>query len=65
MLSGFSHKSGFSFLPVEDKEALIILESHKRKILLEREHEARQQSRAIWLLCGDDNTPFLHKFANL
>ena len=28
------------------------------------EHEAKQKSRAIWLLCGDDNTLFFHKFAN-
>ena len=31
---------------------------------MEKEHEARQQSRATWLLCRDDNTPFFHKFAN-
>ena len=42
MLSVFSHKFGFGFSSVEDKEALIILESRKRKILLEQEHEARQ-----------------------
>ena len=31
---------------------------------MDREHEARQKSRAIWLLYGDDNTHFFHKFAN-
>ena len=31
---------------------------------MDRENEARQKSRAIWLLCGDENTPFFHKFAN-
>ena len=64
LLLVFSHKNGFGFLTEEDKVALIKLESRKRKILLDREHEARQKSRAIWLLCGDDNTPFFHKFAN-
>ena len=61
MLSIFSHKFGFGFSSDEDKAALIDLESQKRKILLDREHEAKQKSRAIWLLCGDDNTPFSAK----
>ena len=43
---------------------MIELESQKRKILLDRENEARQKSRATWILCGDDNTPFFHKYAN-
>ena len=42
MLSIFSHQYGFGFLTEEDKVALIELEARKRKILLEREHEARQ-----------------------
>ena len=31
---------------------------------MDHENEARQKSRATWLICGDDNTPFVHKFAN-
>ena len=50
-------KMGFGYSSEEDKESLVVLESRKRNILLDRENEARQKSRAIWLLCGDDNTP--------
>ena len=64
MISAFSHRTEFGFYSEEDKVGLIELESRKRKILLDREQEARHKSRAIWLLCGDDNTPFFHKFAN-
>ena len=46
------------------KSSLVDLESKTRNILGEREHEGRLKSRALWLLCGDDNTPFFHKYAN-
>ena len=55
---------GFVFSYVEDKSYMVELEVHKRKILLDHEHEARQKSKAIWILCGDDNTPFFHNFSN-
>ena len=41
-----------------DNFFLVEIESKKRKILCESEQEAKLESRALWLLCGDDNTPF-------
>ena len=64
LLAQSFHKMGFGFASEEDKSSLVDLESRKRKILLEREQEARMKSKALWLLCGDDNTPFFHKYAN-
>ena len=59
------NKVGFGFSFEEDKVSLIELESRKRRILLDRENEARQKSRATWLLCGDDILFFFfHKYAN-
>ena len=52
------NKPGYGFLSEDDKTLLSSLESHRRKILLEREQEVRQKSRAIWLLCGDENNLF-------
>ena len=55
---------GFGFTTEADKDSLYALEARRRNILFDREKEARHKSRAIWLLYGDDNTPFFHKFAN-
>ena len=41
MLAIISHQNGFGFLSEADKVVLIDLEACKRKILLEKEHEAR------------------------
>ena len=53
---------GFGYTTKADNDSLYALEARRRNILLDREKEARQKSRAIWLLYGDDNTPF---FINL
>ena len=58
------NKLGFGFSTEADRISLIDLESRRRSILLAREQEARQKSRSIWLVCGDDNSSFFHKFAN-
>ena len=53
----------YGFNLEEEKLSLVDLKTRKRTILCDREKEARQKSRALWLLCGDDNTHFSHKFA--
>ena len=52
---------GIGFPLEMEKLSMIELESRKRTILCDREKEARQKSRVLWLVCGDDNTPFFHK----
>ena len=61
-LKRFHDRHIFGLTSVADKDLLIEIESHKNSILLLREKEAHQKSRALWLSCGDDNTPF---FTNL
>ena len=41
------NKPGFGFISEDDKSSLISLESRRRKILLDREQEVRQKSRAV------------------
>ena len=64
LLANSFNKPGFGFSSEADRISLVDLESHRKIILLVREQEARQKSRATYLLCGDDNTSFFHKFAN-
>ena len=54
----------YGFNLEEEKLSLVDLKTRKRTILCDREKEARQKSRALWLLCGDDNIPFFHKFVS-
>ena len=48
----------YGFNLEEKKLSLVDLETRKRTILCDWEKEARQKSRALWLLCRDNNTPF-------
>ena len=63
-ISDSFNKPGFGFSTEADRTSLFDLESRRRSILLAREQESRQKSRAIWLVCGDGNSSFFHKFAN-
>ena len=62
LLAEYFNKLGFGFASDSDKHFLVELESKKRNMLGVHEHEVRQKSMALWFLCGDDNTPFFHKF---
>ena len=64
LLAESFNKLGFGFASDSDKLYLVELESKKRNILGVHEQEAKQKIRALWLLCGDDNTPFFHKYSN-
>ena len=49
----FMDNLGFGFSSEMDKLSMIDLESCKRTILCDREKEARQKSRVLWLVCGE------------
>eukprot|EP01018_Ginkgo_biloba_P006122 Gb_38546 [translate_table: standard] len=51
--------------PVEDTKLKVkSLELKRRKLLEEKEHLWRLNSRALWLAKGDENTKYFHQYAN-
>ena len=50
LIANSFNKPGFGFSTEADRISLVDLESHKRIILLVREQEVRQKSRATWIL---------------
>ena len=60
-MQSYFYNMGIGFSSEMENSTLVELEAHKRTILCDREKEAHQKSRVLWLVCGDDNTPFFHK----
>ena len=61
-LKRFFDRVNTGFNSDEDKLFLVELEARNRNILVFQEKEARKKSRALWLLFGNDNMPYFHKF---
>jgi len=61
----YENNQGGVFTSIEQKEKLTSIYSKRYKILKDREEPWILRSREIWLLEGDDNMKFYHKFANI
>eukprot|EP00253_Pinus_taeda_P016512 PITA_16512 len=60
----FENNLGDIYSSEEHKDRMVSHYAERAKILKEKEESWPLRSRAIWMLEGDENTKFYHKFAN-
>jgi len=63
-ITALKNDQGGIYTSQEHKDKITSLLSKRSKILKDREETWRLRSIVIWLLEGDDNTKFYHKFVN-
>lgn len=63
-IAAFENDIGGIYTSDDHKIRMVSHYAEREKILKEKEETWRLRSRAIWMLEGDENTKFYHKFAN-